>query len=56
MPLLMAKDKTVYLQLEVPEDLRTQLKIEALKQGLTLRDFAVSLLDEGLKKQQEQSK
>jgi hypothetical protein len=52
----MTEEKTVYLQLEVPENLRTRLKIEALKQGITMRELAYQILDEALKELEKEGK
>lgn len=55
MPLMTSEkeDKTVFLQVPVPESLRIRLKIEALKKGMSLKDLAQDILEKALKELEE---
>lgn len=53
---LMTEEKTVHLQFPIPDSLRVRLKIEALKQGITLRELAQNLLEKGLKELEKENK
>lgn len=56
MMVLMTSEKTVNLQVPVPESLRTRLKVQALKEGITLRDLANRVLEQALKNLEKEKK
>jgi hypothetical protein len=54
--LAMTKDeKIVVLQVDVRESIRTRLKVQAVKRGITMGELADRILDEALKKLEEQN-
>jgi len=48
------EEKTVVLQTDVRESLRTRLKLQAVRLGTTMSLLAEEILDEGLKKLEQQ--
>ena len=44
------QDKMVMLQVEVPESIRTRLKVQAVKMGTTMSELTTQIVDEALKK------
>lgn len=49
------QEKIVVLQVDVRESTRTRLRIQAVKMGVTMGELADRILDEALKKLEEQS-
>ena len=47
------QEKSVMLQVEVPESIRARLKMEAIRQGTTMSDLAKKILDTTLPKFEE---
>lgn len=52
----MGKEKIIRLQVDVPESIRTRLKLEAVRTGQNMGEVAEEILDEGLRKREEQNK
>ena len=48
------EEKTVVLQTDVKESLRTRLKLQAVRLGTTMSLLAQDILDEGLKNIEQQ--
>jgi hypothetical protein len=48
------EEKTVVLQTDVRESLRTRLKLQAVRLGITMSLLTEEILDEGLKKLEQQ--
>lgn len=47
-------EKIVVLQVDVRESTRTRLKVQAVKRGITMGELVDRVLDEALKKLEEQ--
>ena len=52
--LAMSEEKTVVLQTDVRESIRTRLKLQAVRSGVTMSLLAEQILNEGLKKLEQQ--
>ncbi len=52
--LAMSEEKTVVLQTDVRESIRTRLKLQAVRSGVTMSLLAEQILDQGLKKLEQQ--
>ena len=48
------QEKIVVLQVDVRESIRTRLRVQAVKRGITMGELAERILDEALKKLEEQ--
>jgi hypothetical protein len=48
------QEKIVVLQVDVPESFRTKLRIEALKQGITMGELLLQVVSPVLKKLSDQ--
>lgn len=48
------KDKIVPLQVDIRESTRTRLRVQAVKMGVTMGELTDRILDEALKKLEEQ--
>ncbi|AFZ15699.1 hypothetical protein Cri9333_4943 (plasmid) [Crinalium epipsammum PCC 9333] len=49
-PVMPTPEKTVMLQVEVKESIRTRLRVQAVQRGLTMGELAEQILDQALKK------
>lgn len=54
MLLMPQEEKTVVLQTDVRESIRTSLKLQAVRLGTTMSLLTEEILDEGLKKLEQQ--
>ncbi len=50
------QEKSVMLQVEVPESIRARLKMEAIRQGTTMSELAQKILNEVLPKFESEEK
>ena len=53
--LAMSEQKTVVLQTDVRDSIRTRLKLQAVRLGITMSILADQILDEGLKKLEQEN-
>ncbi len=53
--LAMSEQKTVVLQTDVRDSIRTRLKLQAVRRGITMSLLADQILDEGLKKLEQEN-